>query len=186
MIQADVIRNEYFEWLYEMVDGRRFMKQYSFRKLLTRLHDTEFRYSILKDQNRAEDGISLRYRFANDRYFGVRHERNDIVDYLDGPCSVLEMMVALAIRCEENIMDDPLMGNRTSHWFWQMVVNLGLGPMADGRYERQAVDDAINRFLDREYEPDGRGGLFRVRNSDVDMRNIEIWHQLCCFLNTIV
>lgn len=174
MIQ-DEVRNEYFEWLYDVVEGRKYMKQYSFRKLLTRLHDTEFRYSILKDQNRAEDGISLRYRFAHDRSY-----------CLDGPCSVLEMMVALAIRCEENIMDDPLMGNRTSHWFWQMVVNLGLGPMADGRYERQVVDDAITRFLDRDYEPDGRGGLFRVRNSDVDMRNIEIWHQLCCFLNTIV
>lgn len=183
MIQDDV-RNEYFEWLYDSVNGKRALKQYSFRKLLTRLHDTEFRYSILRDQNRAEDGMDLRYRFARSHPSNL--SVNTITGYLDGPCSVLEMMVALSIRCEENIMDDPTLGDRTAQWFWIMIVNLGLGGMSDGRYERQFVDDAINRFLDRNYEPDGRGGLFKVSNCEVDLRNVEIWSQLCHFLNTII
>ena len=42
--------------------------------------------------------------------------------YLDNKtCSVLEMMIALAIRCEEHIMDDPDVGNRTGQWFWKDV-----------------------------------------------------------------
>lgn len=174
----DYVRNEYFEWLYNLTCGHRKSNIVSFRKLLTRLHDTEFRYSILRDQNRAEDGLDLRCRFGN--------ISNLPIEYLDGPCSVLEMMVALAIRCEETIMDDPTMGDRTAQWFWVMIVNLGLGAMSDNRYNRQDVDNAINTFLDRKYEPDGRGGLFRVRNCDVDMRTIEIWYQLCRFLDTIV
>lgn len=51
-----------------------------------------------------------------------------IASYLDNrPCSVLEMIIALAIRLEEHIMDDPDIGNRTGQWFWDMIVSLGLG-----------------------------------------------------------
>ena len=39
------------------------------------------------------------------------------------------MMIALAIRCEEHIMDDPDAGDRTGQWFWSMLVSLGLGSM---------------------------------------------------------
>lgn len=145
------------------------------------LHNIEFRYSIQMDENRADDGIELRYRFAREK----RCEDYDI-DYLDGPCSVLEMMIALAIRCEEDIMDDPSYGNRTGQWFWGMVVNLGLGSMTDSRYNKRFVDNCIDIFLNREYEPDGRGGLFRIRNCEYDLRTVEIWYQLCWYLDSIV
>ena len=121
IVLQDRIINEYFEWLFSLVCGEEYSKQFSYRKLLTRLHDTEFRYSIPRDRNRADDGIDLRSRFTWTKY------RNyELLCFLDGPCSVLEMMIALAIRCEENIMDDPNIGDRTAQWFWGMVVNLGL------------------------------------------------------------
>ena len=96
------------------------------------------------------------------------------------------MMVALAIRCEENIMDDPSYGNRTGQWFWGMIVNLGLGFMTDSRFDEKFVDDVIFRFLNREYEPDGKGGLFTVRNCKYDLRTVEIWYQMCWYLDTFV
>jgi hypothetical protein len=146
-----------------------------------RLHATNFRYSIPRDGNRADDGKGMRYRYAIVcNYFESLYE---ILDILDGPCSVLEMMLALAIHCEENIMDDPCKGDRTGQWFWNMIVNLGLSGMNDARYDRKLVDDAINTFLDRKYAPDGKGGLFTVRNCDQDLRKAEIWHQLCWYLN---
>lgn len=175
--------NEYFDWLYNLVCGQRFARGISYRKLLIRLHDTRFRYSIPRDRNRANDGIDLRYRFILDNYNKDMYDI--IIGYLDGPCSVLEMMIALANRCEENIMDDPNVGDRTSQWFWGMVNNLGLGSMTDNRFDRQLIDDRLMVFLNREYEPDGKGGLFTIRNCDRDLRTVEIWHQLCWYLDCI-
>ena len=182
MTQKEV-KDRYFEWLSDYVCEKSPSTHLSYDKLLTHLHDIEFRYSIPKDQNRAEDGIDLRYRFA--LVLGYEDHTEAITDILDGPCSVLEMMVALAIRCEEGIMDDPSIGDRTSQWFWGMITNLGLGGMTDVRFDRDAVDSTIGRFLDRDYEPDGKGGLFTVRSCECDMRDIEIWWQLCYFLDSI-
>ena len=178
------INNEYFKWLFDLVCGKRYSKQISYRKLLTRLHNTEFVYLIPKDQNRAEDGIDLRYRFAITN--NCEDPLDVIMDDLDGPCSVLEMMVALSMRCEESIMDDPDIGDRLGQWFWEMIVNLGLGSMLDNRFDKAYVDETIDRFLNREYEPNGKGGLFTIRNCDVDLRNVEIWNQLCWYLDSII
>jgi hypothetical protein len=116
---------------------------------------------------------------------GYEDQSDLIIDILRGPCSVFEMMIALAIRCEENIMDDPSKGDRTGQWFWGMITNLGLGSMMDHRFNKIFVDDTIKRFLDRDYEPDGKGGLFRIRNTNKDLRTVEIWYQLCWYLDTI-
>lgn len=179
----DVV-NEYFEWLCDLVCGKRFAPDISFRKLLMFLHNTEFRWSIRNDGNRAEDGIGLRRRFCLNK--GLEEVERIIVRELDGPCSILEMMVALAIRCEETIMDDPLIGDRTGQWFWGMVTSLGLGSMMDDRFDKRYVEDVVVAFLNRDYEPNGKGGLFTIKNCDQDLRDIEIWIQLLWYLDTIV
>lgn len=173
------IADNYFEWMFDLVCTGRYVEPISFRRLLSYLHDVEFTYSIPKDSNRAEDGIDLRYRFAYDTGCACAD------GYLDGPCSVLEMMIALAIRCEEGIMDDATKGNRTAQWFWKMVVNLGLGSMTDDRFDLRYVEEKIDIFLNREYEADGRGGLFTVTDCRFDMRDLEIWVQMCYFLDNI-
>lgn len=176
------IKNEYFDWMYNLVCGDRYSGA-SFIKLLRYLHDTEFRYLIPKDQNRAEDGRSLRRRFI------LRNDYEDCYDYvinaLEGPCSVLEMMIALDIRCEEDIMDSTDVGDRSGQWFRGMIVSLGLGHMHDDNFDEQYVYDVIERFLDRDYEPNGRGGLFTIRHCDDDLRDVEIWWQLCWYLDSI-
>lgn len=184
MMNSDfVIRDEYFNWLYDLVCGDRYSTHISFKRLLSYLHSTDFRYLISKDQNRAEDGISLRRRFALDTDYPDNYDY--ILNALIGPCSVFEMMVALAIRCEEDIMDDPMFGNRTGQWFWGMITSLGLGSMTDNRFDERYVYEIIERFLDRDYRPDGQGGLFTIRHCDYDLRDIEIWRQLCWYLNSI-
>lgn len=183
MTLQDEIVNEYFDWLCELVHGVNDSNITSYTKLLSHLHAIEFTYSIRKDQNRAEDGKNLRWRFIY-----TKHYPDHYVEYLsclDEPCSVLEMMVAVATRCEE-IMDDPSMGNRLPQWFWGMVVNIGLGSMTDNRYDRKIVDAAINRLLERVYEPNGKGGLFTVLNCEYDLRSVEIWRQMCYYLDTFI
>lgn len=176
------INADYFEWLYEGMCGDRYSKNVSYRKLLERLHSINFRYTIPNDRNRASDGKNLRYSFAVAE--GCEDNPEMITEYLEGPCSVFEMMVALAQRCE-SVMDDPKIGDRTGQWFWGMIANLGLNGMTDNRYDEQYVNDVINRFLDREYKSNGRGGLFTIRNCEYDLRDVEIWYQLCWYLDTI-
>lgn len=180
MIKDELV-NSYFEWMYFMVCGEnRYSENLSYRKLLMYLHSTPFKYSIKKDRNRAADGVDLRRRFAMDLGY------EDLSDYLDGPCSVLEMMVALAIRCEETIMDDPQIGDRTSQWFWGMITSLGLGSMYDSRFDKEVVEESVKRFLRREYKPNGSGGLFTVRNCEYDLRSIEIWTQMLYYLDSFI
>ena len=176
----DELSNRYFEWMYNTICEDRFPKDISYRKLMMYLHETEFTYCIRNDKNRAEDGIDLRRRFTLIEY------ADDLSLYLDGPCSVLEMMLALAIRCEESIMDDPYRGNRTGQWFWTMITNLGLGGMTDDNFNRLIADKIISTFLKRKYDPDGKGGLFRIRNCDRDLRKVESWRQLCWYLDSII
>lgn len=174
------LNNAYFEWIYRLVSGEGYSPNLSYRKLLNRLHTIDFVYIIPMDGNRAEDGMDLRYRFGYEN--GI--ESPLIATYLDcRPCSVLEMMAALSLRLEEQIMDDPDIGNRTGQWFWNMVENLGLGSMYDAEFDRDYVDYIIRKFMERDYEQNGEGGLFTVKNCRRDLRGVEIWYQACWYLN---
>ena len=39
--------------------------------------------------------------------------------------------------------------------------------------------------MNREYEPNGKGGLFTIRGCEEDLTEVEIWYQLNWYLNTI-
>lgn len=174
------VREEYFEWLYNYVCNGRSHDTITYTKLFRLLHQIEFTYLIPKDANRASDGIDLRYRFS--LYKGY----SNINDILDGPCSVLEMMIALAIRCEETIMDNTGYGDRTGQWFWGMMSDLGIGMMYDDIFDEEIVKNIITDFLNRQYRPDGKGGLFYIRGCEDDLRDIEIWVQLLWYLDNFV
>lgn len=151
-------------------------------RVFKELNQIDYLYSDILDANRAEDGISLRYRFGYERGY------NDslIASYLDDrPCSFFEMMVALALRCEEHIMEDPDAGDRVGTWFWEMVDSLGLGDMNDISYDEQVLYEVIDRFHDKRYFSDGRGGLFTVPGYAGDIRKLDIWYQMCAYLEYI-
>lgn len=173
------LNDEYFNWMYSLVCGS---KRVSYRRLLEHLHTIVFTYTIDMDGNRETDGIDLRYRFA----YEFDYSRPTVATYLDDkPCSVLEMMVALAFRCEEKIMADSDIGDRTGHWFFAMISSLGLKSMNDAKFDESYTDDVIDRFLNRRYERNGEGGLFTVNHCFRDMRNIDIWYQMQFYLNEL-
>lgn len=176
------LNDRYFHWMCQLVPIRRYSRGRSYQKLLYFLYNVDFRYTIPMDGNREADGIDLRYRF------GYENSYNEslIASYLDNrPCSVLEMMIALAIRCEENIMEDPEIGDRSGRWLWDMIVNLGLEDMNDTRFDERYVEEVVDRFLNRKYKKNGEGGLFKVRNPRRDMRTADIWYQMCWYLDEL-
>ena len=168
-----MMRDVYFNWMCDLVDARRYSQLLSF------LHTVEFTYDIPNDGNRAADGVELRYRFG--REFGYSDAA--VCAELDTVnCSVLEMMVALANRCEEQIMSNTEYGNRTGKWFHIFLTNLGLDGMTDGYFDIEYASSVIERFINHEYDRNGRGGLVTTTDDREDMRTIEIWNQLMRYL----
>lgn len=177
---GDEILNEYFEWMIRLVCDGKYSRGLSYRRLFRLLHETEFIYILDMDGNRADDGVDLRYRFA----YETSIAGGEVDAAMAGlPCSLLEMMTALALRCEEHITDDPDNGNRTGKWFFEMIESLGLRDMDDLHFDRIAAADILTRFMRRDYLPDGRGGLFTVSDGGIDMRRAEIWYQMMRYLN---
>lgn len=178
----DELNNLYFDWMYQLVCDERYAKVLSYRKLLMRLHTIDFNYIIGMDGNRAEDGIDLRYRFG----YEESYEKSMISAFLDDrPCSVLEMLIALSIQCEK-IMTDPEIGDRTGQWFWNMIVNLKLDSMSDSHFDRDYVDKRVSILINRSYKRNGDGGLFTIKHCNHDLRNVEIWYQMCWYLDDIL
>jgi hypothetical protein len=70
-----------------------------------------------------------------------------------------------------------------TEWFGIFFENLGLTQYR--RLQRRdipAVEDILNTFLWRTYDPTGVGGLFPLREPKHDQRKEELWYQLSAYL----
>lgn len=146
-------------------------------KLFTSLYLHNFRWVIPRDENRAADGIELRHQ-----YMSTRNIQAFTITELQQPCSVLEMMVALAKRCDFQTMtnfDD----DQSWIWFDGMLMSLGLLDMDNSVFDENIVNDILERWMSRKHSPDGQGGLFYIPGFTEDMRKMEIWYQMCSFVN---
>ena len=163
----------YFTWLYSTIGALRDPNPTHSRWLLAeQLHRKDFLWYIPNDDNRAADGVALRaeyYEFP-----------------IDGPCSMLEMLIALARRMEfesGEVSTSTSVGN----WFWHMLENAGLTKFTDEVYNssettHEDVDVILERIIQRQYQRDGRGGLFPLRQAYNDQRDTELWYQLSAYL----
>lgn len=171
----------YFDWMTMLVikdSGERDNYLY----LLRKLNSINFRFTIPLDENRYIDGLDLRNRFQYENDI----PEEDMQVFNNKGCSVLEMMIALSLKCEENIMSDSAYGDRIEDWFLEMISSLQLKDMINDNYDERWVEFKIETFLNRDYNYDGSGGLFTINNPESDMRNVEIWCQMCWYLNTIL
>lgn len=176
MVKRERINELYFKWLCELVCDKHRGKY--FGRLLETLHMREFTWLMNLDADRASDGVSMREKFAY--YHNL--ELDIVLEELEGPCSVLEMMVGLAYRVENQIMGE--VGDEdVGRWFWNMVDNMYLGNMDNGNYDELYVQQSIDILLDRNYQRNGSGGLYLIADSDRDAREMTIWAQMCHYLN---
>ena len=168
------ILNDYFDWLYFMVIREPEIKQY--RKLLSMLHTMEFKYFVDYDENRASDGINLRWYYVDDG-------GDDEILRWKEPCTVLEMLISLAMHMNVIVGD---VDYDISYWFWMMLENLDLADMNDSKYDKTYIYGRVSMFLDREYEPDGYGNIIYIPGCNEDLRDVEIWWQMCWYLDSIL
>ena len=165
------IEDRYLEWLKQEAMGQ----DRSYDSLLNFLYDKPYIYTLRMDENRAEDGVELRYIFGSQN--GIDYE--DISSGLDSgrDCSMLEMMVGLARRCENQIMVDMEEGAQPERWFYIMLTNLGLKSLTDDQFDSEKADYITDRFLAHQYSYNGDGSLFSVCHPRHDMRKTDLWYQ---------
>ena len=158
----DEMTDLYFNWIEKLISDDN-VEASDYRKLLLFLNDIPFSYIIPMDDNRIADGIDLRYRFGYDTEIPYAQ----IATYLD-------------IRTASVLEDD------VGKWFWIMINNLGLGEYKDLYFNKAKVDRIVKKFIERNYNKNGSGGLFITNNDNTDMRNMEIWDQMHLYLNEFV
>lgn len=179
------IREDYFRWLCDGVEAITESPNTSYRGLMYALFDKEYYWSVPHDDNRGLDGVGLRKEYFDLMNFSGPDYKIERLA-LNGPCRVLEMMIALAKRCEDDIMYNPKKGDRTRVWFFHMIKNLGLEGYYDANFNFE-TQEKISKVLDmaiyREYDEKGNGGFFPLKGECQDQRKVELWYQLASWLN---
>lgn len=166
------IESLYFNWLVAKVsDPHARTPSQTHWKLLRELQNTEFVWTVARDDNRAEDGVGLRVEFLR-----VSNLEAD-PEWLDIGCSVFEMIYALSRRAA---FED---GRKPFEWFWEIMTNLGLADWTDATsFRPDDVGEVLYRLVWRTYESDGSGGMFPLVDLHLDQRKVEIWYQLEAYL----
>ena len=166
------MQDTYFSWLVEKIDNG---QAGNYSKLLSFLYDKAFDYIIPDDMARFNDGINLRYIYED--------EGHSIMDHAQGDCTILEMLVALCMRIEEQ-MCDPEVGDQCWRWFWIFIENLGLLSENNASFTLEYVSSVIDDFLNRAYDSDGYDtSIVRVDDPNKDCRSENLWMQVNWYLN---
>lgn len=173
------ISNKYFQWLCSLVrPSGGWPGGKTFHFFLSMLYKKEFYSLVPHDENRGTDGQQLRDTFVAE--VGKPGWRLA----LDGPCTVLEMMIAMARRIDFEMFD--LVGDdSTARWFWEMCGNARIDcPDREWFVKDQyvAVEDAVDDILARGYQRSGKGGFFPLKRAAMDQRKVELAYQWSAYL----
>ena len=80
-------------------------------------------------------------------------------------------------------MSNSKYGNRTADWFWLMIDNLGLTNMTNSEFDQEYVLKVLERWLKREFEPNGAGSPFPMKHPPCDMTGVDIWRAFGWYMN---
>lgn len=173
MIILESLTRRYFIWLCNKLNSSRPNNKRKWTYLLEQMFDTDFYWVVPNDDNRSFDGKVLRDQYAYEN--GLSNYPKLIRD----ECSFLEMLVALADRCDTDIMavEQPT-EYQSGHWFWLFLENCGLAEYDDEHYDPDMIDVILNQIMSRNYMSNGFGGLFPLKNPSQDQREVELWYQM--------
>lgn len=165
------IDQPYYEWLISQIEIPKTFRK-TFDQLFEHLHEVEFVWMVLGDDNRVQDAKDLRTEFKN------RYGRTDFKEYV----SVLEVMIAVS-RIVEFVA-----GGVAAEWAWRLIDNLGLNHFHDPLTRRnlERIDEILEALIWRTYERNGQGGFFPLIFPKEDQTKIEIWYQLNAYVNEII
>ena len=167
------VNRSYLDDLIDLIDNCNIRQNYI--TVIEMLYNTEFKSSVYEDLNRIIDAKNLRM---------------ELYGPVIRPISVLEVMIALAKRCHEDIMYGYTIDNKPSsiaYWFWVMMENCGLDQLSEWKSAyperiKNEFDSIIGPILDRSYDYNGNGGFFPLHHPEMDQRYCELWYQMNAYL----
>lgn len=170
----DELWDDYLQYLIWRGGLQRYVK---YGRLFEIMHDINFNCILERDDNRYDDGVELRdeYTIPDDYY-------DFINEFMNRPCSVLEMLLGLAIRVDDEFIGDPA-EEHPEIFFMEMIKNLGLDRFKGDRYRDVDVVKIVLRWINREFEKDGRGSPFPIKYDCRDQRYLEIWDQMNVYIS---
>lgn len=176
----------YLDWLLRLINAENY-KGKSYINLCKLLHKIPFQPVIALDKNRESDVQSLlRETYVQSQSEWYRLENSESINFSKYPVSFLELIISLAMRIDLDFMREINGIDNTRIYFWVLVRNLGFLEFDDDNWGEDSIISVVNRLnivQDRKYDFDGKGGLFPLENAEFDQRNVQIWNQLCQFVN---
>lgn len=168
-MSLDELDWDYFQWLLARVHADKY------GALCDEMHHVTFNSSVPNDDNRASEGRDLRRE-----YLAMKElPEPEFYQWLEPDASIFEMLVALSNRAG-------FLATMPDHeWFMIFLRNLGFHHFEDSVYCNEfarEVSRALRKFNSRRYRVNGQGGLFPVRQTRQDQRQVEIYYQLCQYL----
>ena len=139
-----------------------------------------------EDMIRAADAMELRRRYAEETgdFLGKSEREIDrIWKSVHGKCSVLELILQLAIQIDRMVNEDEPEA-MVPDLFWILIRNLG----ADSLENEDEIRAKLDVFMDRKYGSDGVGGGLlplgkSVKKGSKDQREVGIWYQMNAWLS---
>jgi len=166
---------DYLRWLEPQLRDEHSTQGKSYWDLIGLMFEREFGWVLEMDRNRIGDGLDLRVEFAREH-----RRRPDLLSDL-GPCSFLEVLIALSRRLAFDA------GGEAPGWAWQLLRNLEFHRMSDPltRQKQRKVQEVMDHVIARTYLPDGTGGFFPLAWPDEDQTRIEIWYQMSAYIEEL-
>ena len=96
------LETRYKDYLIELVEGGKYPIRRDFMDVIDEMWETEFVYTLDMDENRAKDGLYLRYLF--DYQHKIKKENGVEVALRGQPCTYLEMAISLSKRLYETFL----------------------------------------------------------------------------------
>ena len=153
-------------------------KMTKFGRLFEILHHINFECVLERDENREDDGVELREEYSVPDCFDAEQEEA----FYAQKCSVLEMLIALSIRVDDEFIGDPA-EEHPEDFFMEMIENLGLDKFNGNRYRDDDVIKIIQRWMDRKFNKNGHGSPFPMKYDRRDQRKLEIWDQMNAYIS---
>ena len=182
------INEEYLEWLLQQAGVTNDPDGTGYSMLCGIMQDKSFYPLVEMDENRWEDGMRLRLDFVEEteKYATDQDYCLDMLDSLLGGCTVLEVLVVMAEKMNYEMLDSSHEAT-VGKWMEELIGNLGLDMYTDAEVMSNEnayfeIESVIDRFVFRQYNWRGEGGLFPLRNPRDNQTEIELATQMNNYL----